>query len=282
MSQPIFFGDTPNANSAQAIIRGYLKTWGLSELYGDVDRLLKDGLDAEAVVLRLQQTDAYKLRFKANDARLAKGLPALTPAEYISAETAYRQVMRSYGLPESFWDSQDDFHTFIGNDVSPEEVNSRAQMAQQTWLTTDGAVRNAWREMYGLTDGAAIAAILDPNRALPIVQRMATAAQIGGAARRNGLEQSASRFEQLADMGLDYEGALKAFGEIGATLGTEQNIARRFGQSWEQKDAEQARIVGSASAMRKQRELAQAEQALFDARPGADSRSMTRRTSGTY
>jgi hypothetical protein len=279
---PIFYGDTPNANSAQAIIRGYLQKWNLEELYGDVDRLVKDGLDPETIMLRLQQTDSYKERFKANDVRIRNGLTALSPAEYLAAEASYKQVLRSNGLPAAFYDSRDDFAAFLGNDVSPEEVNARAEAAKNVWLSADGAVRNAWTQMYGLSDGAAIAAILDPDRALPIVQRMAAAAQIGGAARRNGLEVNASRFEQLADQGLDYSTALKGFGQIGESLGTMQGIAGRFGQTYSQRDAEQATFVGSASALRKQRELGQSETALFDAKAAADKTSLSRRTSGSY
>jgi hypothetical protein len=282
VTSPVFFGDTPNANSAQAIIRGYLRNWGLEELYEDVDRLVKDGLDPETMLLRLQQTDAYKERFKANEVRIKNGLAALSPAEYLAAEASYKQVLRSHGLPASFYDSRDDFAEFLGKDVSPEEVNARAEAAKNVWLSADGSVRNAWREMYGLSDGAAIAAILDPDKALPIVQRMATAAQIGGAARRNGLETSASRFEQLADQGLDYNTALKGFGQIGETLGTMQGIASRFGSTFSQQEAEQATFIGSASALRKQRELAQSEKALFDARATADKSSLTRRSSGAY
>jgi hypothetical protein len=273
---------SPEQTSANAIIRDYLRQWGLLELAPDLDRLIREGLGADAITLQLRDTQAYKRRFQANDLREAAGLPVLSPAEYIAAEDAYRQILRTYGLPSSFYDQPDDFHGFLARDIAPEEVNARAQAAQQTWLTTDQAVRDTWRDFYGLTDGAAIASILDPDKALPIVQRMVTASRIGAEASRNGLGADRSRFEQYADRGVSVDQAAQGFAEIGQTLTTDQAIARRFGQTFTQAEAEAARITGTASAQRKQRELAQSEQALFDGRATADRSSLSRRTSGSY
>lgn len=273
---------TGEQTSAKAIIRDFLRQWGLLELAPELDRLIREGLGADAITVQLRETSAYKARFRANEKREAAGLPVLSPAEYIAAEDAYRQVFRSYGLPASFYDQLSDFHEFLEKDVSPEEVNARAAAAQQTWLTSDPSVRNAWRDFYGLTDGAAIASIMDPDRALPIVQRMVTAAQLGGLAARNGLAADRGRFEQYADRGITAEQAAAGFAEIGQTLTTDQAIARRFGQTFTQAEAEAARIEGLASAQRKQRELAQSEQALFDARATADQKSLSRRTQGSY
>jgi hypothetical protein len=59
-------------------------------------------------------------------------------------------------------------------------------------------------------------------------------------------------------------------------------MAGRFGVDFTQTDSEAARIQGTASALRKQRELYQSEQALFDQRAAADGNSLTRRNSGSY
>jgi hypothetical protein len=100
-------------------------------------------------------------------------LAQLSPADYINTETAYKQVLQQYGLPAGFYDSPSDLNDFIAKDVSPSELNTRAQAAQQVWLSNDDAAKDTWRSWYGLSDGAAIASILDPKTALPIVQRMA-------------------------------------------------------------------------------------------------------------
>jgi hypothetical protein len=59
--------------SASDIIKTSLSQWGLTELYGDVDRLMKEGLSEDAINVELQNTTAYKQRFAANDARTRPG-----------------------------------------------------------------------------------------------------------------------------------------------------------------------------------------------------------------
>lgn len=268
--------------SASTILRDQLRQWGLLSLAPDLDRLIREGLGADAITIQLRETQAYKQRFAANDLREKAGLPVLSPAEYLAAEDGYRQALRSYGLPSSFYDTPEDFQKFLAKDVSPQEVDARAKAAQQTWLTTDQSVRDTWQSFYGLTDGAAIASILDPERALPIVQRMATATQIGAKATQNGLVADRTRYEGYADQGITADQAAQGFAQIGQVEHTDQSIARRFGQTFTQTEEEQARIQGLASAQRKQRELASSETALFKGRASADQRTLNQRTGGAY
>lgn len=273
----------PTQASATLIIQNQLQQWGLDSLSGTVSDLIRQGYGTDAITLQLQQTDAYKQRFSANDIRQKNGLSVLSPADYISAENSYRQVLQQYGLPSSFYDSNDDLAQFIGKDVSPSEVNERAKDAQQVWLSTDTNTQSAWKSYYGLTDGAAIATILDPDKALPIVQRMTAASQIGGAALQNGLAApDAARAENLADLGVTQAAAQKGYGQIGQTLGNVEGAASRFGTSWNQTDAENATLLQDSSAQRKQSDIADAEKALFSGRSSADNNTMNQRTSGSY
>lgn len=273
---------SPDQQTASSIISAQLQSWGLSSLAGKVSDLIRQGLNNDAITLQLQNTNEYKQRFAGNDARIKKGLAALSPAEYIATENSYRQVLQQYGLPATFYDSQDDFRQFLENDVSPDEVKTRAATAQQVWLGTDEATKQTWRDFYGLSDGAAIASILDEKTALPIVQRMAATAQAGGMATRNGLQADKGRLESYVDQGITTNQLAQGFSEIGQTRDTDNAIASRFGQSFSQADAEAARIQNSAPALRRQQQLYGSEQALFDARAGADQNSLNRRTSGSY
>lgn len=273
---------TPAQTTASGILKAQLKSWGLSSLYSDVDKLYKDGLGDDAISLRLTETKAYKDRFKANDQRIAAGLAALTPKEYMQVEASYRQVMQSYGLPKGFYDSHSDFTEFIAKDVSPDEINERVKTARDVFLSADPGVKAAMKSIYGLTDGAGIAAILDPDRALPIIQRMATVAKAGSAATRDGLATSKSRFEMYADQGFTADQLSDKFSQIGATRQAETSMAKRFGTSFTQADSEAARIEGTASARRAQQDLYGAEQALFDTRAAADANSLNKRNAGRY
>lgn len=273
----------PTTAGAKAILQAQLRAWGLGVLADKAWEIKKQGYGDDAVMLQLSETKEYQQRFSANQQRVAKGLAALTPGDYIAAENSYRQVLQQYGLPSGFYDHQDDFHNFIANDVSPTEVKDRATVAQQVWLSKDDATKQAWKSYYGLSDGAAIASILDPHKALPVVQRMAAAAQIGGAAHQNGLTNpTAQRAEQLADLGVTQQAAQKGYGQIAATLGDVQASASRFGTSFTQTDAENAQLLGQGPALRKQADIAAAEKALFGSRASADQNTEVRRASGSY
>jgi hypothetical protein len=155
-------------------------------------------------------------------------------------------------------------------------------VAQEAFLGADPALRQQWRDMYGLSDGAGIAALLDEDKAMPIVNRMATAAKAGASAVRNGLNADTSRLESYADQGYSSDQLDQAFSQIGATRQAETAMANRFGQQFGQADAEASRIQGLASARRKQQELYSSEQALFDGRAAADKTSLNRRSSGSF
>lgn len=273
---------TPDQQTASAIIKAQLQQWGLESLAGTLNDLIRQGLGADAITLQLQQTDAYKQRFAANDVRIKNGLAALSPAEYIATENAYRQVLQQYGLPASFYDQSSDFNDFLAKDVSPDELKSRAQAAQTVFLSSDPQLRQVWRDFYGLTDGAAIASILDESKALPIVQNMVATTQAGAAARRSGLEANQSRISQYVDQGFSPDQLAQGFSDIGTSLAADQAIARRNGTTFTQAEAEASTIQGAASARRKQAELENSEKALFSNRAGADQNSLNRRTSGSF
>lgn len=272
----------PDQQTASAIIRAQLQAWGIGELASEADKLIRQGLGSDAVILQLQQTDTYKKRFAANETRRQKGLGVLSPAEYVKLETQYQSIMRTFGLPATFYDSLDDFAKFISDDVAPTELQQRAQDAQQVWLSKDENVKQAWTQFYGLSAGDAIAAILDPKEALPIVQRKVTASQIGGQALANSLTTGATRAEQLVDLGVSAADAAKGYGEIGQALTTDQGIAARFGSTVNLQDEEDARILGLASAQRKLRSLQDQERGLFEGRAAADQKTLNRSTSGSY
>lgn len=273
---------TPDQMTADQIIESQLQAWGLSSLAGKVSDLIRQGFGNDAITLQLENTAEYKQRFEANDARVKAGLAKLTPAQYIATENAYRQVLQSYGLPSGFYDSQDDFHNFIANDVSPDEVKSRATAAQSVWLSKDEGTKQVWRDFYGLTDGAAIASILDPKTAMPVIQNMVTTAQAGAAARANGLEADQGRLSTYADQGYTTQQLTQAFSQIGQAQPQDQAMAKRFGTDYSQADEEAATITGTASALRKQQQLYDSEQALFKARASGDQNSLNTRNAGGF
>src|SRR5690242_14780275 len=98
--------DEADPGSYDAIISKYLTEWGLSSLTSLVNSLGKSGATQDSIALQIQNSDEYKTRFAGNEARVKAGLSVLSPAEYIALEGQYKQVLRSYGMPAGFYDSQ--------------------------------------------------------------------------------------------------------------------------------------------------------------------------------
>ena len=73
------------------------------------------------------------------------------------------------------------------------------------------------------------ASILDPETALPIVQRQANAAQMGGEAIRQGLGVDQQRFEGYSDQGLSVAQVDKGIQQTALEAPAMAAFAQRFG-----------------------------------------------------
>ena len=267
----------PTTDGARAVLQKTLGDWGLDSLVDTALGLMKQGLDNDAIVIQLQQSDAYKKRFSANEERRKRGLSVLTPAEYLDLERAYSATARQFGLPQGFYDSPDDFKKLIAGDVSASEYNNRIAAAQSSVLSTDEATRRAWTRMYGLSTGDAIAMFLDPNRAMPLVQQRAAAAQIAGEGLRQGLDVDRTQAERLAGAGIDGEQARGGIASVAARLLTDQQIGRRFGVDVTLDSELNDELLGDATAKNRRRGLYEQEAGLFSGASGLAGSALNQR-----
>lgn len=197
-----------DAENALEIVKGKLSEYGLEGLAEEAHQMLLDGATAEAVVLRLRETDEFKERFSGMEMRRANGMSAISPAEYISLERSYRQVMMSAGIPEGFYDSPDDFAEFIGNDVSPNEMTQRVTMAATAVESVDPNLKTQLQDLYGIgveNDGELVAYFLDPERGVSMIEQRLQLESAGLSAAAlgtlgGGLERQTA--ERLADIGV--------------------------------------------------------------------------------
>lgn len=163
-----------DADNALEIIKDKLREYGLEGLADQAYNMLLDGVSAEAVVLRLRESDEFKNRFSGMQMRRENGMSAISPAEYISLERSYRNVMMTAGIPEGFYDSPDDFAAFIGNDVSQAEMTERVAMAATAVQSIDPNLKTQLQDLYGIgveNDGELTAYYLDPQRGTDIIEQ---------------------------------------------------------------------------------------------------------------
>ena len=289
--------------SAYDLLYQQFDQYGLGALVEPLKNLVLENVSPAEFAIRLRETDAYKKRFAANQARVQKGLRVLSEAQYIDLEDKYQDIMRRYGLPETYYSRgdmgrQEGFEKFISGDVSPTELEDRIQVAQRRVINAAPEVTNALRSYYPeIGQGEMLAYFLDPTKAIEDIRRKVTAAEIGGAATMAGLnkitpdmtpEQIAAirgRAEELARYGVTGETARKGFQTIAEVAPRGSQLSQFYGEpAYTQTTAEQETfgLAGATEAARQRKKLTQLEQASFAGRAGATSGALARERAGSF
>jgi hypothetical protein len=264
--------------SAYDLLYSEFKQYGLEALVSPLKSLIEEGVSPSEFTLRLRETDAYKKRFAANAQRVAKGLRALSEAEYIGTEDQYQDVMRRYGMPESYYTKgelgiQSGFERFLAGDVSAVELEDRIQTAQNRVVNSNPEVAKALKEFYpGISNGDILAYVLDPANAIEQIKRKVTAAEIGGAAIQSGLKTGMTRAEELAAAGITKQQAQQGFQTVAEVAPRGSQLAEIYKQSpYTQQTAETEvfGLAGATEASKQRKKLTQLETAAFSGSAGA-------------
>jgi len=271
-------GKKEERRSAYDLLYSEFKQYGLEALVTPLKSLIEEGVSPSEFTLRLRETDAYKKRFAANAQRVAKGLRALSEAEYIGTEDQYQDVMRRYGMPESYYTKgdlgvQSGFEKFLAGDVSAVELEDRIQTAQNRVVNSNPEVAKALKEFYpGISNGDILAYVLDPANAIEQIKRKVTAAEIGGAAIQSGLATGMTRAEELAAAGITKQQAQQGFQTVAEVAPRGSQLAEIYKQDpYTQTTAEQEvfGLTGAVDAARQRKKLTQLETAAFSGSAGA-------------
>lgn len=206
---------TDAQNDAFATLKSLLDQYGLGSLADWAWQQLLENHSPNQILLDLYNQPEFKARFPGIEERQKKGLPPISPGEYIAYENAAGQIMRAAGFPPGFYDHPDDFTSFISNNVSVAEVSQRASLYQQAAYQAPPEVRQQLRDLYGITEGHIAAYLADPDRALPLIQQQYQAATIGGEATLQHFGPlSQSEAERLAALGVTDQQAAQGFGQV--------------------------------------------------------------------
>lgn len=260
---------------AFAALKSLFGTFGLDSLAGKIYDYVKQGYGADTIAILLQDTKEYKTRFAGNEARTKAGLTVLSPAEYLSTESAYRQILNAAGLPKGFYDNPADFTKWISEDKSPTEIKERVDLAVAATGQANPAYKDALFQMYGINEADLTAYFLDTKRAEPILKKQAAAGAIGAAAIRRGFAANVLDLEGYATLGITADDAEQAYAQIADGFESMLGIAGRYGSSWSQRKAEQevftpgATNSGQESASAEGKRLKSQERGLFAGSQGA-------------
>ena len=277
--------------SAYELLYEEFDRYGLGSLVKDIEEFVKDGLSKSELTLKLRNTETYKKRFAANADRVKNGLAAISEAEYIGLEDQYQNIMRNYGLPESYYargdfGTQAGFQKFIANDVSATELEERVMAGQERVLNSNPEVLAALRSFYpGITNGDILAYTLDPTNALTEIKRKVTAAEIGGAAMQAGLKTNLTRADELSQAGITKAQAQQGFQTVAEVAPRGGQLAAMYGESpYTQQTAEQEvfGLAGSVDAAKQRKKLVGLERAEFSGQAGTAQGALGRERAGNF
>ena len=264
--------------SAYDLLYSQFKLYGLESLVEPLKGLITSGASPSEFTIKLRDSDAYKKRFSANAQRIAKGLRSLSEAEYIQLEDQYQDVMRRYGLPDTYYAKgemgiQEGFNKFLEGDVSPVELEDRISTAQKRVLNANPEVLASLKEFYpDISNADILAYTLDPKNAIENIKRKVTSAEIGGAAMQAGLKTGMTRAEELAAAGITKQQAQTGFqtvAEVAPRGGMLADIYKQSPYTQNTAEAEVFGLAGSVDAARQRKKLTQLETAAFSGSAGA-------------
>jgi len=273
--------DTTATQGAFDKFKATLVAEGLGDLADDLTSLIKSEnapTTSEGYYLALTQTPTYQKRFgETNTARIKNGLQPLSEGEIMKLESGYKQIMQSYGLPAGFYDSPEDYKTFITNDLSASELADRVQAAQSAVQLTDPTLRQQLKDYYGLDTAATTAYLLDPTKGEQILNQLASKNTAALAAATAGYDVGAAQVAQQLGAGeLSYAKQAQAFEQSKNLAQETGTLANIYGGKYNTAQGLQEAFGGagaSAAAAERQR-LSGLETSAFSGSAGASKGSL--------
>lgn len=279
--------------SAYQLLIDEFTQMGIPTLADAVRGYMVEDIDPDLIPGRLVETEAYKQRFSGNQGRIAKGLAAYSPGEYLQAEETYRNLLEASGLQELA--NQSTFGTLIGGAVSPVEVQDRIQNVFNKIDNADDALKsqlNRYFSQYGIADpnvqrAQVASALLTGETSSLALERQLKKAQLraGAAMARYDVAETSieSLQKQLEAQGVsDVYGAAQAgFRSLADVQPNVSKLAELYGggptPSLEQELQEEA-FLGLKSQRR--RKLEQRELSEFAGQAGVSQASLARSPAG--
>jgi hypothetical protein len=257
------------------------KQYGLESLGSFISGQIMADTSPEALLIKLYDQPEYQARFPGM-AALQKKNRTITEAEYIKLENSYAETLRFFDLPKGFMDDRATFGKMIAAEVSPKELQDRAQIAQDLAKTTNPAIRKALTDFYGVGEGGITAYVLDADKALPLIQKQAKTATIAGVGSAAGFSLGNTESELMAAKGvyqaMNETDMTKAFGAAAQLRDAQQRLAYLDRTTYDKQEALAAGIEGDQGAILASQKRAQREVARFTGSSGVSTQSLRSNT----
>jgi hypothetical protein len=277
--------------SAYAIVEDAFTKFGLGELVPLIRRFRIQGLSEEEAQLELEKTPQFKARFAGNEGRVAKGLSAYSPGEYIQAEDTYAELLRSNNMAGLA--NKETFAKLIGGGVSPAEAQDRINLVFNQIDNAPDDVKNElsrYFSQFGVGDpnaqrlqvAEAILSGEDPAMKLETGVRKAQLRAGATAARFFTAEDRLESIEKLiTESGVSnaYVAGQQGFQTLAQIEPQTEIFAQRYGmQPVAGAELEKEAFLGLESQKRKR--LKEQEKATFAGSAGTTQASLAQQVSG--
>lgn len=263
------------SNPAFSIVEGILKNYDMKGVADSIAKIRADYPEiASADILALLKFDTrynapYLERFAGNAALIKKGLPTLNDDLYLKAEKEYETIFKAYDVGSLA--NRKMYATLIGNSMDAVDVTGRLKIGYDR-LKSDKNIEEAFRKFYpSLATGDIVAAMLNPDEMLPMLERKAAAAEIGGSYLAQGLEASKISAESLAAYGVTKAGAQAGVRYIAQALPRGKFLSQISGETginYTQQTAEDITFKKNVKAQQEEDILKAKEIGRFSAESG--------------
>jgi hypothetical protein len=264
----------------------------LKDLEKIIDGYLVEEYDEDTISVLLPQTEPFKQRFKGNEARIAAGLDALKPSDYLLAENQYNEILKRFNLGDLA--TRDTFATLVGGQVSAAELTDRVVNVYDRIRNADPALRAEIERVEGLSRGQVsdadfAKALLTGETGANELKRKISVAEITAEARIRSkqLEEqgylpglSVKSAEDLQRLGVTREQAREGFERIALTQPRLTQLSEIYeretpGAVELQTELEKEQFQGMQSERR--RRLTEQEQTAFMGQSGTQRLGIARR-----
>lgn len=262
-------------NAAFSIVEGILKNYDMKGVSDSIAKIRRDYPEiASDDILALLKFDTrynapYLERFSGNAELIRKGLPTLSDESYLKVEKEYETIFKSYEVGSLA--NRKMYATLIGNSMDAVDVTSRLNIGYSR-LKADKNTETAFREFYpSIGTGDIVAAMLNPEEMLPMLERKAAAAEIGGSYLSQGLKTSQSSAESLAAYGINKAGAQAGVRYIAQALPRGQFLSQISGEdgiNYTQQTAEDITFKKNVAAQKQEDILKEKEINRFAGQAG--------------
>lgn len=254
------------------------KQYGLESLAKYIGDEIMADVSPEALLIKLYDQPEYQARFPGMKSLQAKNR-TITEDAYIKAENTIKQTLSFFDLPPGFYDNREMMGKIIGNEVSPKEVQDRAQAAQDLGKSTNSDIRAQLKNFYGVGEGAVTAYLLNADIAGPLVLKQARAAEISALGARSGIGGlGTTESEELANneiyKKMGFTDLTSAIDKAGQLAQNQRRLSYLENQSYSDQEALKATVEGDQKALMASQQRALREMARFGGSSGLSSGSL--------